>query len=520
MDITLSNYRCFSDEHPVRIELRKGLTAFVGPNNSGKSALLRFFYEFRQFFDLVATDATLLNLAIGQSVNGGFPPEVLDVEEVFPFTNGREIRIRVVQEECSSKKKPPTVIVARNSRSMQLEFDGIAAGAPRQVGTRLEGTFLISGSVWIKLSDIQGIFLTLHEALYIGAFRNALNKGGDAQNYFDMPVGQHFISEWANSQAGNVKQLNKAATRVVGDIKEIFGFENLAINSSPNNQGINFVINDRPLKDHEVGSGLTQVLMVLHTVAIKQPSYILIDEPELNLHPSLQVKFLLALASYARYGVLFGTHSVGLAKTVADRIFSVQQFNDGHSEIRRYEETRNLAELLGEMSFSAYREMGFEKILLVEGRTDVRVVQQFLRLRKKDNKIVPVALGGKSMICADSHHELAELKRLCDYTYALIDSERKSEGEEIETPRKAFVETCTRLGIVCKVLDRRATENYLPARAIKEAFPNHPYKELGPYEKLGDVQPSWGKTENWRVASEITKDELLNTDLGKFLQEI
>jgi len=37
------------------------------------------------------------------------------------------------------------------------------------------------------------------------------------------------------------------------------------------------------------------------------------------------------------------------------------------------------------------------------------------------------------------------------------------------------------------------------------------------YESLGDVRASWNKEENWRIASEMTKDELDATELGKFL---
>ena len=51
--------------------------------------------------------------------------------------------------------------------------------------------------------------------------------------------------------------------------------------------------------------------MVLLNIAIKKPSFILIDEPEINLHPSLQIKFLDILERYASNGVLYATHSVG-----------------------------------------------------------------------------------------------------------------------------------------------------------------------------------------------------------------
>lgn len=48
--VTLKNYRCFPDAHPCRLDLREGFTGLVGANNSGKSSLLRFFYEFRGAF--------------------------------------------------------------------------------------------------------------------------------------------------------------------------------------------------------------------------------------------------------------------------------------------------------------------------------------------------------------------------------------------------------------------------------------------------------------------------------------
>src|SRR5262245_16692677 len=48
--VTLKNYRCFDDVNPLRVDIEPGFTALVGPNNSGKSSLLKFFYEFRLVF--------------------------------------------------------------------------------------------------------------------------------------------------------------------------------------------------------------------------------------------------------------------------------------------------------------------------------------------------------------------------------------------------------------------------------------------------------------------------------------
>ena len=67
LDMTIKNYRCFSDSDPVPISIRDGFTAFVGVNNSGKSSLLKFFYELRDLFLHLSKHE---NLAVAS--NGGF----------------------------------------------------------------------------------------------------------------------------------------------------------------------------------------------------------------------------------------------------------------------------------------------------------------------------------------------------------------------------------------------------------------------------------------------------------------
>ena len=49
IDVTLTHYRCFHETSPVNFSLEPGkMIALVGMNNAGKSALMRFFYEFKQ----------------------------------------------------------------------------------------------------------------------------------------------------------------------------------------------------------------------------------------------------------------------------------------------------------------------------------------------------------------------------------------------------------------------------------------------------------------------------------------
>ncbi|MCH9046402.1 MAG: AAA family ATPase, partial [SAR324 cluster bacterium] len=277
--------------------------------------------------------------------------------------------------------------------------------------------------------------------------------------------------------------------------------------------------NERSYNLSELGSGLAQFVLVLANATTQRPAFILIDEPELNLHPQLQLDFLTTLASYAREGILFCTHSIGLARAGADRIYSLHKISEGETEVTKYEAIPQLTEFLGELSFSGYRELGFDKILLVEGTTDIKTIQQFLRIYRKDHQIVLLPLGGSQLITESRELELEEIKRLSENVFALIDSKRDGPDAALNSPRQAFVETCKQCNITCHVLDRRSIENYLTDRAVKN-FKGAKYRALGPYERLDQVSPIWAKQENWRIARDMTLEDLKDTDLGAFLASL
>ena len=262
-------------------------------------------------------------------------------------------------------------------------------------------------------------------------------------------------------------------------------------------------------------SGLAHFVIVLANAALKNPKWILIDEPELNLHPALQLDFLTTLAKYAQEGVWFSSHSIGLARSAAPKVYSVTKVREGDSDIRPLEGTPRLAEFLGEMSFSSHKELGFEKILLVEGPTEVPAIQQFLRMIGKDHQILLLPIHGHM----PKTDELDEILRISTNIAALIDSEKVSETSTLNQDRQDFLNLCTRKGLKSHVLSRRAIENYFPDAVVKRVFGSS-YRALAPYEKLSDANPHWSKSQNWKMAADMTSDDIRGTDLGTFLEEL
>ncbi len=526
IDVVIKNYRCFPDSEPARLSIRPGFTAFVGANNVGKSSLLRFFYEFRGLFSQLAQHGTPVMQHAWSGPQGfGELQDVGDQSEVFSDRNERDIEIELEIE-------PPAALVAelqqpgvhsvgvrvdRGNRAVFLmDRHGRIQPDAGFGGYQLD-TVSVFGSVAVDLRALMWAGQTLRDAIYMGAFRNAVNAGG--AKYYDLNIGQRFIQEWDRFKNGPTKHTREQAARLLDDIRRIFEFDDFDMTPSEDNSTLIVRLNGHSYRLEELGAGIAQFIIVLAYVAVVRPTFVLIDEPESNLHPSLQIDFLTTLAAYSRDGVLFATHNLGLARASAEQLYSVVRRHQGESQLREYEATTELPELVGELSFGGYQALGFDSILLVEGPTEVKAVQQFLRLYGKEHRVVMVPLSGKSLIHGSSEVELLELKRLSEHVSALIDSERDAEGSDLDPTRAAFVDLCGRVELPCHVLQRRALENYFTDAAVKSAK-SEKYRALDHYEKLAECSPSWSKSDNWRIARAMNRPDLDNTDLGGFLADL
>jgi ABC-type multidrug transport system ATPase subunit len=526
LQIRVKNYRGFEDGTPLLITIGKGFTTLVGPNNAGKSSLLKMFYELRSLWSELSTGNDFLELFKGNH-RGLRPQGVNDQCEVFCDFNTRDIEIELTLLPESLGTEHVRVInsirmtVQRTSLNYTVNYNcspnfDLAKHQARLVD---ESTLIdSSGQVKVDGRSMIDHFKKLANGMYIGPFRNAISQA--SSSYFDISIGTEFVNTWNQWKTGSSKWQNLVIERITEDIRNIFGFTKLEITAAQDLKSLQVNVDGRPFKLGELGAGLSQFIVVFASAAIRKPDYIFIDEPELSLHPSLQIDFLTSLASYATEGVVFATHSIGLARSIGDRIFSLQK--NGNSVIcKPFEQTPNYAEFLGEMSFSSFKELGFERILLVEGVTDVKTTQQFLRLLNKDHKVVVLPLGGDQLAKGNVELELAELARITlpGNISALVDSERGSAGAAPIIARTLFEESCKKLGFKVRLTQLRAIENYLSDRAIKEEL-GPSFNALGQYEALKASSNPWDKRETWRIARRMKWQELESTDVGQFLASL
>lgn len=523
LQLTIKNFRCFEDADPVHLELRSGATAFLGSNNSGKSSLLRMFFELRGLLGSAADNGAWVQAWLrGQEVDYGLSG-VPDPQAILNDRNSRPMRLRL---DCPRPSDPRAIcsveFVFRRERPQRVS--AILYRGPDREEVKLGGSVSLVGNFRYAAADGEldfSHFAThtrpLRNTLYIGPFRNILNQS--KASYYDLNVGTDFVATWDTWKNGHNRANNRAIKDVERAIGQLFGFDSLEINPATNNEELRVFVNGQPFALHEQGAGLTQFIVTFGVAATRSPSVILIDEPELNLHPSLQVEFLTTLATFASEGVVFATHSIGLARSVADSIYSLRRHRAGTS-FRTYETTPNLQEFAGELSFSAYREFGYERLLLVEGPTDVRTVQQLLRKLKKDHKVVVFPLLGHAFASGAFEDALVELRRVAptEKMAALVDSERTTRGGPADPKRQAFADACKREGFAnILITERRAIENYFSRNAVRAVFGDQ-YDALGPYDVHGKSPCNWNRRLNWKIAHAMDVDDLSGTELLAFLE--
>lgn len=530
--ITLRNYRSF-DDRGATLPLDQEFVGIVGVNNSGKSSLLRAIYELRPLFQALAQFRANSGEFHQALMNGLplLPLQLLPGERVFPAWD-ENLNPRVTVNFAHESITTPglvrglTLTLSRDSGArIELVMEsgaelsrakaagGVAAGVESGIAVVVSTENILNELVdW---NEVVPHLQRLAGAMYVGPFRNAVNAGGAA--YYDLAVGRDFISAFNDFKTGSDYNANQAIEVMSDRIGEIFGISRFGISASSDGSHLVFMLENKAMRGSELGAGISQFVIVATNVLVRQPTLLLIDEPELGLHASLQLQFLSLLASFVGGTVAFASHSLGLTRSAADQVLVASRLANGVSVVGEYQTDPNLSLTLGELGYGGMHDAAYKAVLLVEGVSDVLVFQELLVKYGVRGDVVIVQLGGDDLATSGRMAELAELRKLSDNVFAIVDSERSDHDSAPAARRTGFQENCASIGIDCLVLDRRATENYLNQQIGTTVNGLAEEADFGFWDK----PPSgWSKSRNWRIAQRMSIDDIAGTDLALFLSKL
>lgn len=281
----------------------------------------------------------------------------------------------------------------------------------------------------------------------------------------------------------------------------------------------------------KLSDGMKHALRILLQLAsCRDGDILVIDEPELHLHPGAVKRLrrvLIDTSNEKDIQIICSAHSPLFVDSVFADTVILNRSYDVQPEIL---DSLQIDQALTALGATGADILLYDGIIWVEGPSDKIYLERWLELMEPTLKqqIGVFFYGGKSHL---EYIDVGSAKSLCRNAVFVIDGDLKSEKEDIGDKARRLLSDCQRHGLYCWVIKRRTIENCLPIEVLESAVRLDPGTlEISKYDdvfdKLRQVGRNCSKIELAKaVAPKITlehikRDEELYKELERLFSKL
>lgn len=364
--LTIKNFKKFDS---LEIELN-ALDCLVGINNSGKTTLLQSL----ALFDFCIHNCIARKLHNGKS-NGSFeiknrsiaPDEfiVLPVADPLDLWTGRQ------SQKAQKHILISVCVVFENGRQAEAKVDLNFNRYSIALDTEPDENWL-KDLIQLKVSylPVFSSFLTQEERRTPAVIEDALARGRINS------VIRNLL--YNLKEKGKIVELEEILQRAIPSFKNLsIAFDEVSdrfINVSYREQGRK--------KDFDIfmaGSGFQQFVYLFGFILLRDPSVVLLDEPDVHLHGSLQANLFEEIRLLANRGkqIIFATHSRDLISRLEPGNILVLDENKTNRLTIEYDIYETLSALGTFDNLELIQIQTYKRVLVLENEYDWKLIQEF-----------------------------------------------------------------------------------------------------------------------------------------------